>query len=60
MLADDLIAASGGKDDELYQGAFTNLARAVRGAHRFDLTPEVMMSAYTITHSPIGPQLRAL
>jgi hypothetical protein len=60
MLADDLIAAVGGVDDMLYRGAFTAMAVTVRDAQRFDLSPEVMRSAWTISHSPIGPQLRAL
>ena len=60
MLADDVLAAAGGIDDRLYRGAFTALAGRVRAAQRFDLSPEVMQSARTISYSPIGAQLRAL
>jgi hypothetical protein len=60
MLADDVLAAAGGIDDRLYRGAFSALAKQVRAAQRFDLSSEVMKSAYTIAHSPIGAQLRAL
>lgn len=60
MLADDLIAASGSRFDTIYCGAFTELAKQLRTAQRFDLSPEVMRSAFTIAHSPIGGQLRAL
>ena len=60
MLADDIIATAGSDDDAIYQGAFTDLARRLRGAQRFDLAPEVLRSAFTIVQSPIGAQLRAL
>jgi hypothetical protein len=61
MLADDLIANVGSPEDRLYCGAFADLARRIRGAQRFDLSPEMMLSAFTVTHStPIGSQLRAL
>jgi hypothetical protein len=60
MLADDVIAAAGSIDDRMYRGAFTALAKQVRAAQRFDLSPEVMRSAFTISHSSIGAQLRAL
>jgi hypothetical protein len=60
MLADDVLAAAGTLDDRLYRGAFTALAGQVRAAQRFDLSPEVMQSAFTIAHSAIGAQLRAL
>jgi hypothetical protein len=60
MLADDVLAAAGTLDDRLYRGAFTAFAGQVRAAQRFDLSPEVMQSARTISYSPIGGQLRAL
>jgi hypothetical protein len=60
MLADDVVATAGTVDDVIYRGAFTALAKQVRAAQRFDLSPEVMRSAFTISHSPIGPQLRVL
>jgi hypothetical protein len=60
MLADDLIAASGSRFDTMYCGAFTTLAARLRTAQRFDLSPEVMRSAFTIAHSSISGQLRAL
>jgi hypothetical protein len=60
VLADDVLAAAGTLYDRLYQGAFTALAEQVRTAQRFDLSTEVMQSAFTIAHSPIGGQLRAL
>jgi hypothetical protein len=60
MLVDDLIGNAGSSDDRAFGGAFTEFAKALRVAQRFDLSPEVMRSAYTIAHSPIGGQLRAL
>jgi hypothetical protein len=60
MLADDLIAAVGSPFDAAYCGAFGELAKRLRTAQRFDLSPEVMRSAFTVAHSPIGGQLRAL
>jgi hypothetical protein len=60
MLADDIAATAGSRDDVLYSGAFTEVARRVRDAARFDLAPDVMRSAFTIAHSPVGGQLRAL
>lgn len=60
MLADDLIADAGSSFDAAYCGAFTELAQRLRTAQRFDLSPEVMRSAFTIAQSPIGGQLRAL
>ena len=60
MLADDIAAAAGGPTDQLYQGAFGRLAKHIQDAQRFDLAPEVMRSALTISDSAIGPQLRAL
>jgi hypothetical protein len=60
MLADDVIANVGSPEDALYCGAFADLARRLRGAQRFDLSPDVMRSAFTVVQSPIGAQLRAL
>jgi hypothetical protein len=60
MLVDDLIANAGSAEDRIFSGAFTELAKALRAAQRFDLSPDVMRSAFTIAHSPIGGQLRAL
>jgi hypothetical protein len=60
MLADDVIASAGTVWDVAYCGAFTALARRLRAAQRFDLAPEIVQSAFTISHSPIGGQLRAL
>jgi hypothetical protein len=60
MLADDIAASMGGVTDGLYQGAFGALSRQIAKAQRFDLAPEVMRSALTISDSAIGPQLRAL
>jgi hypothetical protein len=60
MLADDLIAVVGSPVDTLYCGAFGELAKRLRTAQRFDLSPEVMRSAFTVAQSPIGGQLRAL
>lgn len=60
MLADELIATAGTDDDRLLGGAFTRLGERVKRAARFDLTPDVMRSAYTVNNSPIEAQLRAL
>jgi hypothetical protein len=60
MLADDIAASVGGVTDGLYQGAFGALSKHIARAQRFDLAPEVMRSALTISDSAIGPQLRAL
>ena len=60
MLADDIRAAVGGVTDHLYSGAFGRLAEQIATAQRFDLAPEVMRSALTISDLAIGPQLRAL
>jgi hypothetical protein len=60
MLADDLIATAGSADDRTFGGAFTLFAKSLRVAQRFDLSPDVMRSAFTVAHSPIGGQLRAL
>jgi hypothetical protein len=60
MLADDIIAAVGSASDQVYCGAFAPMALAIKRAQRFDLSPEVLRSALTISKSAIGPQLRAL
>ena len=60
MLADDIAAAVGSVTDGLYKGGFGALSRLIGRAQRFDLSPEVMRSALTISDSAIGPQLRAL
>ena len=60
MLADELIAAAGSHEDAIMRGALSAMAKRLRGAQAFDLAPEVMRSAFTISHSPIGAQLRAL
>jgi hypothetical protein len=60
MLADELLNQAGTQDDQIFGGAFTELAIALRHAQRFDFSPDVMRSAFTVAHSPIPGQLRAL
>lgn len=60
MLADDVIAASGGLADQIFTGTVTALANDIRRAARFDLTPGVMLSAQTVHRSPQNSRLRAL
>jgi hypothetical protein len=42
MLADDILAASGSPMDGMLRGAFAKLGGLIQGAHRFDLSPEVI------------------
>jgi hypothetical protein len=60
MLADDVIAASGGLADQTYAGSITALGQDIRRAARFDLTPGFMLSAQTVHRSPSHTRLRAL
>jgi hypothetical protein len=60
MLADDVLAACGGLADQTFSGTITALARDIRRAARYDLTPGVMLSAQTVHHSPKGTRMRAL
>lgn len=60
MLADDVIAASGGLADHTYAGTVTALANDIRLAARFDLTQGVMLSAQAVHRSETDTRLRAL
>lgn len=60
MLADDVIAAVGGKTDGIFEGAVSLLAEDIKRAARYDLSPGVMRSATTVHHSQQAVRMKAL
>lgn len=60
MLANEILAATGGLTDRSSFGAITRIAKLVSGAKRFDLSPGVIRTALTVSQSPLSGQIRAL
>ena len=59
-LIDELRAAPGGLNDRLTGGAFTSMAKALRGAQCFELGPDVVAACAHVTKSRPSSLLSAL
>jgi hypothetical protein len=60
MLADEILAAVNSPVDQVYYGAISMLGDAISRAKRFDLSPGVIVTAYTVAGSSLRAQIRAL
>lgn len=60
MLADTIIAASGGRNDGFMLGAIGRLGAEIKQAQRFDVAPELVASAEAVRESDFESRSKAL